>query len=887
MTGRPSDYGRVQELFDRIAGLSADEAEAVARQLSDDDALIAEALELARFDRASASGGGSAADSSATSSGSSVGKSEAGRRPSAAVSVLLPGARVGNHELMEPASSGASGDVWLGRGPTQERVAIKVGRPGSEGDVLALEGERLRDWRLRELPSYVAHGELATGQRYLVTEWLDGGAIDAAELLKPGVDPVDVANRCMRALGALHDGGYAHGDLKPAHLRLTSDGDVRLLDLGSSGLEGGAEPTPCTPRWAAPERTDGGPPSASSDVYSLAAILQQTMPWTRLDERFGNSDRLKSVLEHAASEAPEDRPGTASELLERWQAAARSATSIRRRRRAYWLALAGAVGAGFLALLVAQGNRERRDLVSTVPTLLGSGPKDVEIERWVDSGAEERVELLSLLAHQALDRGDVDAAELRLGAAERAVRAGGPVAARGLESLAFAWLRLECPARAEPHLQALIEGQGPSPRTKELRAAALMQRGAKAGDWRESLQLVGETGVRSLEGKRVLARELAATDMGAATALARELGGGGAVLACDLHLAPFREVRIDADRWSSVKEVVFAALEASSTALGPGAPRAADQYLAASRAALQVRDVQSSLRAADALASQERTESRQATDAAWMRARTHLLSGEPQRAHESLSAAASLSPIDDAINKVLLAVSSPENKRDQAGAAARQALDELSAATDAAGQRVTAALLECLMSSADPVDVAEAAVEALETLRNLDVPEHVRIVHAICGFPVPLYPHAPSLEALLDLGVEAARGHAETGSLEDAEFAIWMTQELILRGVFRPLPGLGRAFGASDSPWGADVAQVIQGIAPMSERTPDIGAFATRMKGDVVDRCRERVAASTDGAGRHPLAERLLIHFAMRVRNDLGKGSAALWWELIGPTAGD
>ena len=832
MTARPSDYEKVQALFDRIADLPAGEAEVVARQHCNDEALIAEALELARFDRAPVA---------ARSDGPSK-----GGRPSATVSILLPGTRVGEYELLEPTSSGATSDVWLGQSAARERVAIKIASPGADASELLAESDLLSESNASELPAYVAHGELTGGQPYLVMEWLDGGPLNAAELLGPRVDPVDVATRCMRALIALHERGYAHGDLKPAHLRLSPDGDVRLLDLGSSSPLGATEATPFTPRWAAPERSAGGPPSARSDVYSLAAILQHAMPWARLDERYGKTARLQSVFASSTSDAPDQRPSSATELLTEWEAALHAAQGIRRRRRAGWVAFAAATCLGVYGLALARESGQRRDLLSTVPSLLASGPKDVEVQRWVESGEPERVLLLSELAHRELDSGSLESAVRWLEAAERSRSADGPVPTTALERLAEGWLRMESPARAMPVLDAITDRPGPSPKTQRLRDAALAQRGDPSG-----------------------------VPMGRPQE-------GSAVATADRLLEPLREARVDPSSWGTDKNAVFAALDASRAALGPDAPRSVDQDLILARAALQLRDGPGSLRVAETLANRGDQRGHRARSLAWTRARALLLAGETEQAYACLGFSGEESPVDAAITKSLLAVMCPQASRVDAAEAARVALAGLSATTDHAGQLTTSALSQALGSSADPFDLSEATVEALDTLRNLDVPQHVRVARAICAFPESVYPDTSKLGALLDLGADAVVQHAATGSMDDAEFAIWLTQELVQRRVFHPLPRIAQAFGGSDAPWGVDVADVLDGLAPMSKRAPDIGTFATRLGTDAVELCRERIAA-LPGVDRHVFSDRLLIHFVMRIRRDLGEASAAPWWELMVP----
>lgn len=120
---------------------------------------------------------------------------------------------------------------------------------------------------LTERPAFVA-GELVPG---------DDLAAIAARGAIPWQRALDIALACSGALIALADAtGVAHRALKPGNIRITPDGEVRVLDFGLAELgvrPVGARGDGSVVEYRAPEQLDGSPGNAGSDVFALGVLL--------------------------------------------------------------------------------------------------------------------------------------------------------------------------------------------------------------------------------------------------------------------------------------------------------------------------------------------------------------------------------------------------------------------------------------------------------------------------------------------------------------------------------------------------------------------------------------------------------------------------------------
>jgi hypothetical protein len=129
----------------------------------------------------------------------------------------------------------------------------------------------------------------AAGTSFLVMEFVEG--LDLGRLLTsqgpPSVaDACELARQAALGLHHAHEHGLIHRDVKPSNLLLTTEGEVKLLDLGLALLRGphagGADSTDTTASgyimgsfdYMAPEQADDPHAvDARADLYSLGCTL--------------------------------------------------------------------------------------------------------------------------------------------------------------------------------------------------------------------------------------------------------------------------------------------------------------------------------------------------------------------------------------------------------------------------------------------------------------------------------------------------------------------------------------------------------------------------------------------------------------------------------------
>jgi eukaryotic-like serine/threonine-protein kinase len=236
----------------------------------------------------SAAGGATARDTEVTLAGNSP---TIPARPAGAV---LGRGQVfaDRYEVLGTLGKGGMGVVYRARDrQLDEVVALKLLRP----EALASDPTLLERFKQEiKLARRITHrnvlrthdfGETA-GVPYISMEYLEG--VTLKDLVRNrGALPLGVglsiAKQMCHGLGAAHEGGVVHRDIKPQNmLILPETGELKIMDFGIARVsavdEGGSGLTTAgtvmgTPDYMPPEQAQGRPADFRSDLYSLAVVF--------------------------------------------------------------------------------------------------------------------------------------------------------------------------------------------------------------------------------------------------------------------------------------------------------------------------------------------------------------------------------------------------------------------------------------------------------------------------------------------------------------------------------------------------------------------------------------------------------------------------------------
>jgi tetratricopeptide (TPR) repeat protein len=190
-------------------------------------------------------------------------------------------------ELEHLAGKGGMGAVYRARDrQTGGAVALKILLSGGDAARFEREARVLAGLEHPAIVRYVGHGATASGERYLAMQWLEGEDL-AVRLVRQALsltESTEVVRRVAAALGAAHERGVVHRDVKPSNV-LLAGGEIEramLLDFGIArrgaedglGRMTGTGSFLGTPGYLAPEQARGDRGlDARADVFSLGCVL--------------------------------------------------------------------------------------------------------------------------------------------------------------------------------------------------------------------------------------------------------------------------------------------------------------------------------------------------------------------------------------------------------------------------------------------------------------------------------------------------------------------------------------------------------------------------------------------------------------------------------------
>jgi serine/threonine protein kinase len=259
------------------------------------------------------------------------------RKPEA---VSLTGKRLSIYEVAELIGAGGMGQVYRARDTRLQRdVAIKV-----LPDEFAQDAERVaRFEREATLLASLNHPNIAAihgleehqGERFLVLELVEGQTL--AERLRKGRIPLDetldICRQIAEGLESAHEKGVIHRDLKPSNVKVTPEGNVKILDFGlakalrEQATQGGQSRSPTitdqmtvpglvlgTAAYMSPEQAEGKKVDARSDIFSLGAVLYEMVTGRRAFEGGSRISILSALLHQEPTPVSDITPAIPADL---------------------------------------------------------------------------------------------------------------------------------------------------------------------------------------------------------------------------------------------------------------------------------------------------------------------------------------------------------------------------------------------------------------------------------------------------------------------------------------------------------------------------------------------------------------------------------------------
>jgi len=323
---------------------------------------------------------------------------------------------------------GGMGAVYKGEHRLLERpVVLKAIRPDFLGNP-ELVGRFLREARLA---ASLMHPHIVTlfeaekigSAQFLVMEYLEG--MDLGRLVKQN-GPLPVGEACewirQAALGLqyIHERGLVHRDIKPSNLFLTTERQVKLLDLGlailrteSKTRKGLTEQGQIlgTVDYMAPEQwEDSHAVDIRADIYSLGCTLYHLLagdpPFAR-SEFFGVMNQMWAHSQAPVPPIREKRPEVSDDLAavldrmlaknpsERWRTPGDVAAAL----EPFADVVAGTARSSPLASTVRiPGNRSTPTMVGRKTIAIRSQPKRPTRRRWIVASAAAAILLAGGLA---------------------------------------------------------------------------------------------------------------------------------------------------------------------------------------------------------------------------------------------------------------------------------------------------------------------------------------------------------------------------------------------------------------------------------------------------------------------------------------------------------
>jgi tRNA A-37 threonylcarbamoyl transferase component Bud32/tetratricopeptide (TPR) repeat protein len=198
---------------------------------------------------------------------------------------------IGKYRVQKVIGRGSMGTVYEALDPVfQRKVALKTVAP-RETDGPELKARFVREaqaagrLRHRNIVTVYDVGE-ENGQPYIAMELVEG--VDLEKVIQekrplPVEWKIDVLRQICEGLAHAHGNGIVHCDVKPANVRVSAEGEVKIVDFGIALLQSSthAGHHAGTPHYMAPEQVEGKAVDLRADIFSVGAIAYELLAYRK------------------------------------------------------------------------------------------------------------------------------------------------------------------------------------------------------------------------------------------------------------------------------------------------------------------------------------------------------------------------------------------------------------------------------------------------------------------------------------------------------------------------------------------------------------------------------------------------------------------------------
>ena len=253
------------------------------------------------------------------------------------------GQTIGTYEIMSLLGSGGMGEVYLAQDRELHRkVALKLVRRGMASDDMIhhfkREEQLLASLNHPNIAQLYGGGVSADGIPFFAMEYVEGERLDeyCNERALAIKERLQLFRKVCSAVTYAHQHLVIHRDLKPANIRVTAEGEPKLLDFGiaklldSENAQRSGETLTLqgvmTPEYASPEQISGGSITTASDVYSLGVVLYKLVTG---QSPYRTKTNRPEEIARAITEQEPARPSTTVGLSSNQQSTIRNQKSLR------------------------------------------------------------------------------------------------------------------------------------------------------------------------------------------------------------------------------------------------------------------------------------------------------------------------------------------------------------------------------------------------------------------------------------------------------------------------------------------------------------------------------------------------------------------------------